>query len=201
MKTAVAEINGVGAISFSRQHDAPRIEGESHDAHDARTWREKLHYDPKTLEAYIPGIMLKFALDYTAKQIGIQIQGRGKKTWASVFQSGVICPDRMMLGVKKDQVEHITIQCNPKGIRGGQGRVPRRFPIIQEWGGTATFLILNDMIDEYIFRTHLVKAGQFCGLGRYAPRVGGHLGRFGVGQIIWHDEAVEVLPHPKSKAA
>jgi hypothetical protein len=31
--------------------------------------------------------MLKFALDYTSKQLGIQIAGRGKKTWASVFRA------------------------------------------------------------------------------------------------------------------
>lgn len=189
MKTAVVEIKGIGAISFSRKHDLPKLEGESHADYDERTWREKCHYDAKTREIFAPGIMLKFALDYTSKQLGIQIAGRGKKTWASVFQSGVICPDRMMLGIKLDDVKRITIQANADGRRGSGTRVPRHFPILDEWGGTCTFLILNDMITEDVFKLHLVKAGQFCGLGRYAPRNGGHHGRFEVTQVLWHDEA------------
>lgn len=190
MKTAVVSIKGIGDISFSRKHDVAKMEGESHADYDERTWREKCHYDAKTREIFIPGIMLKFALDYTAKQLGIQVQGRGKKTWASIFESGVICPDKMMLGMKLDKIERITIQANADGRRGSGVRVPRHFPIMNEWGGTVQFLILNDMISEDMFRLHLVKAGQFCGLGRYAPRRGGHHGRFELEQMLWHDEAV-----------
>lgn len=190
MKTAVVSIKGIGDISFSRKHDAPKNEGESHADYDERTWREKCHYDSKTREIFIPGIMLKFALDYTAKQLGIQVAGRGKKTWASIFESGVICPDKMMLGMSVDKIERITIQANADGRRGSGVRVPRHFPIMSDWGGTVQFLILNDMITEDMFRLHLVKAGQFCGLGRYAPRRGGHHGRFEVEEMLWHDEAV-----------
>ena len=190
MKTAVVSIKGIGDISFSRKHDAPKNEGESHADYDERTWREKCHYDAKTREIFIPGIMLKFALDYTAKQLGIQVAGRGKKTWASIFESGVICPDKMMLGMSVDKIERITIQANADGRRGSGVRVPRHFPIMSDWGGTVQFLILNDMITEEMFRLHLVKAGQFCGLGRYAPRRGGHHGRFEVEEMLWHDEAV-----------
>ena len=190
MKTAVVSIKGIGDISFSRKHDAPKNEGESHADYDERTWREKCHYDSKTREIFIPGIMLKFALDYTAKQLGIQVAGRGKKTWASIFESGVICPDKMMLGMKVDDIPRITIQANADGRRGSGVRVPRHFPIMSDWGGTVQFLILNDMITEDMFRLHLVKAGQFCGLGRYAPRRGGHHGRFEVEDMLWHDEAM-----------
>lgn len=190
MKTAIAEIKGVGAISFSRQHETPKLEGEADDAHDLRTWRERAHYDGKTGECFVPGVMFKFALDYTAAQLGLKIKGRGIKTWRTVFESGVICADRLMLGVKKDQLDMIGVQCNPQGKRGGGGRVLRRFPIIHDWGGTIEFMILNDMITEDVFKLHLVKAGQFCGLGRYAPRNRGHHGRFEVCNMVWHDEAM-----------
>lgn len=192
MKTAVAELEGVGAISFSYRHEKPMLEGESHADYDQRTWREKLHYDGKTKEAFIPGMMLKFALDYTAAQLGIKIPGRGTKTWAKIFQSGIICPDRMMLGIKRDDVESITIQANADGRRGSGKRVPRIFPIINNgWKGTVTFYILNDMITEDILNTHLTRAGQFCGLGRFAPRVGGFHGRFNVKELLWHDEIAD----------
>jgi hypothetical protein len=192
MKTAIAALEGIGAISFSYRHEKPMLEGESHGDYDQRTWREKLHYDPTTKEIFVPGMMLKFALDYTAQQLGIKIQGRGIKTWHKIFQSGVICPDRMMLGINYDKVESITIQANADGRRGSGKRVPRIFPIINNgWSGEATFLILNDMITEDIFRLHLIKAGQFCGLGRYAPRVGGYHGRFNVKELLWQDEVAE----------
>lgn len=191
MKTVVAEIKGVGAISFSRHHASAALEGESPDALDARTWREKLHYDGGTLEAQIPGIMLKFALDYTAGQLGLKIKGRGNKTWASVFKSGVLCLEPVGLGIKRDEVECITVMCHPQGRRGPGPRVPRRFPIVHQWRGTTSFLILNDSITEEIFRFHLTRAGEFCGLGRYAPRNGGDKGRFAVQDLLWQDHVLE----------
>lgn len=191
MKTAIAQLAGVGAISFSRFHDMPKIEGESHDAYEKRTWREKCHYDPKSTEVYIPGIVLKFALDWTAAQVGLKVIGRGRKTWATIFKSGVLCADPVMLGVKRDAVAGVPVRCHPQGRRGPGARVMRMFPIVENWLGTATFMILDDTIDEKIFKSHLVKAGQFCGLGRYAPRNGGHHGRFSVTEVLWQDEAVE----------
>ncbi len=198
MKTALVEIAGVSTLSMSRKHDEPKLEGESHEDYDIRTWREHLHYDPTTLECFIPGIQLKFALDYTARQVGLKIPGRGTKTWATVFESGVICPDTIKLGVKRDDVAMVAINAHADGRRGSGKRVTRRFPMIPVWGGTCTLLILNDMITEEVLRLHLVKAGQFCGLGRFAPRNGGFNGRFEVRNLLWHDEAELVLPAKKA---
>lgn len=199
MKTAISQMEGVGALSFSFRHMAEMLEGESHADYDTRTWTLKCHHDAETKQVFVPGMMLKFSLDYTAAQLGIRIPGRGIKTWAKVFQSGVICPDRMMLTrmdnetpILLDEVDSITIQANADGRRGSGKRVPRIFPLVNGgWTGTATFLILNDMITEPIFKLHLEKAGQFCGLGRYAPRVGGYHGRFDVKELVWQDEVAE----------
>lgn len=192
MKTAIAEIKGLAAISFSRRYDmdVPRLEGESHAAYDERNWREHLHYNPKTREAFVPGVQFKRALDYTARQLGIRIPGRGAKTWASIFESGVLCTADMPLGLKVEDIGSIGVMCNSKGRRGGSLDVQRRFPIIYDWGGTVAFTILNDMIDEHIFRLHLERAGEFCGLGRYAPRNAGTHGRFTVEEVLWQDAAV-----------
>ena len=140
-------------------------------------------------ECFVPGTQLKKALDYTSAQLGIRIKGRGTKTWAAVFKSGVICADRVMLGVHKDKVDMVGVLCSATGKPGG-AQVLRRFPLIHDWGGTVTFMILNDMITEDIFRLHLEKSGQFCGLGRYAPRNGGHHGRFQVAGLVWDDEVL-----------
>ena len=71
-----------GAISFSRQHGTPKLEGEADDAHDLRNLREReAIMMGKTGECFVPGVMFKFALDYTAAQLGLKIKGRQNKTW------------------------------------------------------------------------------------------------------------------------
>lgn len=203
MKTAVVDILGVGAVSFSRRHETPFLEGENHDAHDKRTWKEKLHYQKDTGYVYIPGICFKFALDWTAKQVGMKIAGRRGKTWGSVFQSGVTCTEDMLLygapitkGNKdgiwtKDDVLSVPIWAHSNGRRGSASRVPRIFPILEPWYGTTMFYIMDDTIDEAIFVHHLIKAGQINGMGRYAARVGGTHGRFEVTRCSWQDDAEE----------
>jgi len=188
MKIVTAELSGT-SISFSRQHEEPKLEGENADDYDHRTWRHKLHYDNKG-EIFIPGIMLKFALDYTAKTLGMKIQGRGNKQWATIFNSGILCTDPIMLGINKNKIKNISVMCNPKGIRGGGSRVPRRFPLIDTgWKGLVQLFVVNDEITQTILELHLERAGQICGLGRYAARVGGSHGRFIVSEFVWDDQA------------
>lgn len=189
MKTAIVTIKGENQISFSKRHDAPMYEGENRDAHDERTWREHLHYDEKSLECYIPGIQLKLALDWTASQLGLKVEGRGNKTWATIFRSGVMCPDRVMLGIKRDDVQSVKIRANSRGKRGGSLDITRRYPVIAPWSGVAQFYVFDDTINERIFALHLDRAGKLCGVGRFSPRNGGFLGRFEVAEMLWQDEA------------
>ena len=193
MKTAVASLEGVGCISFSRRHDEPKLEGELDDAYEERTWREKLHYDSQTNEIFVPGIAVKFCLDQAAKQLGLKVPGKGNTGWANKFKSGVLCPDRMMLGVEKNAVKSVSIYCHPQGYRSPGKRVLRTFPLLETWQGTVTFMVLDDLITEEVFRLHLGKAGQFCGLGRFAPRVGGYHGRFDVAELLWHDAVLDAV--------
>lgn len=203
MKTAIAELESISPISFSRRYDeiddspdAQRREGEKVADHEKRTWRYKCHYDEQTREVIIPGVQFKMALDWTARQLGLKIGGRGLKTWATMFQSGVICIEPLGLGVKMDEVKCVRFYCNSQGRRGGKLDVMRHFPIVDSWKGTVTFTIIDDTITEDIFALHLQRAGEVCGLGRYAPRNGGFLGRFAVKEVLWQDEAV-----PLGKAA
>ncbi len=194
MKTALVEIRGVAPISFSRNFDDgtnPKREGESHDAYDQRLWRERAHYDKKTREVFIPGIAFKFSLDNVAKQLGLKIQGRGNKTWKSLFESGIICPYPVNLGVKVDDLESIRVYVNADGIRGSSKRVWRTFPILHEWGGMITFFIVNDEINQDIFRRHIEMAGKIDGIGRYRAGRGGLYGRYEITDFVWQDEVAE----------
>lgn len=209
MKTAIIEIQGLAPLSGSRNHGAPKKEGESHADYDARTWRDKMHAHPDG-RCYVPGIALKFALDWTTQQLGMKIQGRGNKTWASIFAAGVLCPEPIDLlspapsraltsndvpdpnrkvPVMKDVIEGVNVYCDATGRRGSSSKVWRRFPIVHQWSGMATFLIVNDEITETIFRHHLEMCGRICGLGRYRAQKGGEFGRFRLTAFEWQDEA------------
>lgn len=192
MKTALATLKSVTPVSFSRRydHEVPLLEGETKAAYDDRTWRHRA-YSNADGEVILPAIWFKKSLDWTAAEIGLRIAGRGTKTWSKPFAAGVICLDDIPTGIKLDDVKGVKLPCNSEGRRGGKLDVFRTFPVIPEWEGVVTFAVLNDTIDETVFKLHLVKSGQLCGIGRWAPRNAGMNGRFEVVDVAWQDEARE----------
>lgn len=184
MQFVTAHLRGVSNMSHSRQHRIEMKEKESHDAYEKRTWLEKLHYDEKTGEAFVPPMALKMALAEAAKFRGEQIPGKGKATYTKHFEAGVLCMDPMMLGINKADIKGEWINANSDGVRGSGKRVQRCFPCIPSgWTGAAKFIILDDTITADVFERVLKEAGQFIGLGRFRPRNGGFYGRFVVDRI------------------
>jgi hypothetical protein len=189
MKVITAQLRGVSAMSQSRMHDVTKEPKETHDDHERRTWREKMHYDAEG-EIFIPPMALKMALTEAAKMTGRQIPGRGKSTYTKHFEAGVLCMDPVPIGVRKDEVEGEWINANSDGVRGSGKRVKRCFPHIPTgWKGTAKFLILDETITPTVLEEHLREAGSFVGIGRFRPRNGGYYGRFVVEkvQVSEHD--------------
>lgn len=184
-KTATAHLIGVSPYSPSRAHSAPKEPRETADAYEQRTWREKAHYDDKTREAFIPAMSFKMALDSAAQMLGLKIPGKGNSTYSKFFKSGVLVLEPAMLGVKVDDMRGIRIHANADGKRGGNKRVWRTFPTVDEWSATVVFHVLAPEITEDIFRDHLVQAGSFVGVGRYRPQNGGTNGRFSLGKLEW----------------
>jgi hypothetical protein len=209
MKTAIAELVGIAPISFSRNPNEPKFEGEEPDAFDKRTWRDKAYAHPDG-RVYIPGVVLAKAIKSTAKAMGEKVPGAGSKRWGGVFLSGIMCPDPIdilvpapskivttdtqpstdrRVPVMKDEIAFVDVYCDAQG-RPGTGKVWRRFPIVQPpWYGIATLIVTNDKISEAVLRKHLDMCGVINGLGRYRPQNGGDFGRFTVAQLEWQDEA------------
>jgi len=71
------------------------------------------------------------------------------------------------------------------GLAGSGKRVTKCFPRIPEWEASGEFIILDNIIDEEVFRMMLKHAGTFIGLGRWAPRNAGLYGRFAVKNVTW----------------
>lgn len=189
MKASVATvtIKGISPLSHSRQHDMPMLEGESRDAYDARTWREKLNVSPMTGAVIIPAHGMHQALASAAKYTGKQIPGQGKKTWTAKFTTGIAILSEIDTGLSPEAATVIVISANADGVRGSGKRVPRRFPIFYEWSATFEVHILDPIITEPVFREMLEIAGMFIGIGRFRPEKGGQNGRFRIEAIDWQD--------------
>lgn len=186
MKIAIATLKSISPYSQSRKHNAPKLDKESHEAYDKRTWREKCTYDDKGI-IHIPQMAFKFCLDRAAAMLGLKVKEKGQSTWKKHFVSGVLVLESMSTGIHKDKVASQTLSVHANGQRGSGKRVDRTFPLIPEWSGKVTFHILDDTITEEIFEQHLREAGNLVGVGRFRPENGGYYGRFAVVKIEWRE--------------
>ena len=184
MHTAIARLKSLSPYSQSRFHNTPKLDKESADNYEKRTWRAKAHTNE---EGYvvIPGLAFKNCISEAAKYLGIQIPGKGKSTYTKHFEAGVLCLGELVLSVKADDVPGAWYFVPASGKRGDGKRVMRCFPEIASWSGEITFHIFDDTITESVFRQHLEQAGQFIGIGRFRPRNNGFFGRFVVEELLW----------------
>ena len=187
LRTASAVLEGISPYSQSRYHDTPRLnDKETPEAFDRRTWREHAHYDPQTREVYIPAMSVKFAVAEAARRLAIK--KKGQQTYTKNMLSGILVPANIPLGVKVDDLKEERFFANLDGIRGGQKRGMRGYPIVPAgWRATAEIMILDEAIPEEIVERCLAEAGNLIGIGRFRPEKGGFLGRFVVKSIKWRN--------------
>src|SRR5215475_8935018 len=70
MYRAIVTIKGMAPYSQSRQHRTDFLAGESQEAYDLRTWREKCNYD-KDGNVFVPAMAFKQGMDIAAKRLAI----------------------------------------------------------------------------------------------------------------------------------
>lgn len=184
MRQVKVNIESMSPYSQSRMHDAPRLNKETHEDYEKRTWREKANYDDNGI-IFIPAMAFKQALDAAAKKLGEQIPGKGKSTYTKHFVADVICDANVSLGVMKEDVPGVTINANSDGIRGSGKRVKRTFPVIAKWQAMACFTILDDTVTPDVFERTLIASGMGIGIGRFRPEKGGLNGRFRPTNFEW----------------
>ena len=180
MKTYEAHIKSAAPATFSRQHNADKESGESHDAYEKRTWREKLTFADNNIDAIINPMAFKFAISSAARKRGEKIAGKGNKTWAKLFDSGILIMQAVPLGVTRETVAGLSISVNADGVRGGGKRVMRTFPIVRQWEGKLVIHVLDDEITGDILRKYVDEAGKFIGIGQFRPENLGTNGRWEV---------------------
>lgn len=192
MKRCQVYIENVPGSPYSQSagHQTPKLDRESHDDYDIRTWQEKCTVNQGG-QICIPAMALKQAIDTAAYKLGVKVEGRRGATYKNFFASGFFCEGDVPIAngkalSKKDAVMK-TISANADGIRGSGKRVTRRFPEFNKWSGVASFTITDDIITKEIFETHLRACGMIVGIGRFRPEKGGTNGRFRVTKIGWEE--------------
>lgn len=184
MKVITTTLKSTSPIQYSKFHDTPKKDKETHDAHEQRTWRERTHYDPTTRKAFIPGVWFKKALETGAKFLSLQIPGKGKSTYTKHFVAGIMVIDNIGLPVTVEEIDGINLHVPSNGVKGDGKRVKKTFPVVNEWEGVLDFHILDDTITEAVFLEVLKHCGMFNGVGSFRPQNGGWYGRF---EVVEHE--------------
>ncbi len=182
MRQIIARLKSASPYSQSRFHGEPKLEKETSDKYEKRTWAQKMHVTDDGY-VFIPPMAFKNCISECAKYISVQIPGKGKATYTKHFEAGVLVMDPLVLDVKAEDVPGDWLHVPSDGRRGGSKRVLKCFPRIKQWCGDVIFYILDDTITEEVFQYHLDQAGKFIGIGRFRPRNNGFYGRFEVEEI------------------
>jgi hypothetical protein len=176
--------------SQSAQHDTPFLDRESHEDYDARTWRNHCTTNREGIVC-IPAMANKQCIDTAAYKLGEKVPGRRGATFKTFFASGFFCDADAPISngkpLKPEDADMVIISANPGGKRGGQGRVPRRFPEFKKYAAIIPFTIIDDLLTQQIFEQHVKAAGMIVGIGRFRPENGGTNGRFRPTKFEWKE--------------
>jgi hypothetical protein len=178
-------MESVSPYSQSQYYQTERLERETPDDYEKRTWRDRISTNVDGY-VFIQPMAFKKSLDAGAKFAGERIKGKGQATYSKRFLAGVLVVEPLVLPVKKTDVVGDWLFVPSDGVSGSGKRVPKCFPVIPSWKGTVEYLILDDgTINEDVFeRTHR-EAGTFVGIGRFRPERGGFYGRYRATKFEW----------------
>jgi hypothetical protein len=184
MRNVIVTIEGISPYSQSKHHTTPKEGQETADAHERRTWRNRMHTDSAG-RVTIPPMAFKNGLVSAAKFLGLKIKGAGNKTYTKRFESGVLCMEPMTLDVLAADVPAEELFVPSDGVRGSGKRVTKLFGKIDAWGGSVPIVVIDEALTTEIVEQHLEAMGMYIGLGRFRPEKNGFYGRFAIKRTDW----------------
>jgi hypothetical protein len=185
MRQVKVKVRGLSPLGFSKHYEVPKLEKESPDAYELRTWRNRLHTD-KEGQVVISAMHWKNMLRDVGKFLGEKVPGKKGGTFTKHFLSGILVVDPSPLGIAAADVPFERIFVPADGVTGSGKRVWKNFPVIHDWATEVVIYILDDTITQSVFERHMVQAGQFIGIGFFRPARGGNKGRFEVLEFKWN---------------
>jgi len=168
----------------SRAVRTSRLDKETHDDHERRTWRERAHVDSAG-HMCMPGVAFKHAVAAAAKHCALQIPGRGKSTYTKHFERGLLVVDQIVLPDLVADLPALWLYLPSDGVPGSGKRVWKCFPHVETWEGVLSWAVIDPMLTQEVFTRVLGEAGKFIGVGFFRPERRGHWGRFTVEEVEW----------------
>ena len=104
MKVAIVTLKSISPYSQSRAHETEKLNRETPDEFEKRTWREKCHVNSAG-HITIPAMAFKQSLDKAASMLGMKVPGKRAATYTKFFLSGVMVLEPLALPVKKADVK------------------------------------------------------------------------------------------------
>lgn len=199
MIIATAHIELVTPYCQSRFHNTPKLNKESADAYEKRTWRERLHVDEND-QIVIPGLAFANCIKNAARHLKQQIPGKGKTQWTKYFEAGIVVLEDIPTGVMKHEAIEKQMFVPSTGVRGDGKRVMKSYPILVPTEKspiklTVPFRINDETITAEVFAYHLMQAGSLIGVGSFRVANCGTFGQFDVLNIDWEEfESANALP-------
>jgi hypothetical protein len=182
-RSAKVKFEGVTAYSASAVLLTQKEKKEGDWDFEQRIWRERLNVDSDGC-GVIPAMAFKNMLDTAAKRYPTKLKGTA--TFTKFFVSGVLVEHPFRLeGVTRENVKAEKLYVPSQGVKGGEKRVWKLFPIVHKWGGDIVFTVLEDSITEEVFEDTIKQAFPFVGLGRFRPERGGLNGRARLVSVTW----------------
>ena len=190
MRTATVELESASPYSSSGVHQTPKLDKETHDDYEKRTWRERILVNDQN-QIIIPPTAFTNGLSDTARFMPKTIPGRRGATYTKYVESGLLVMDPVVLHgpnnkpIPKDEVKGEWRFVPADGRTGGGRRVWKCFALIPQWKGTLTLYVVHDLLTPPIIEEYFNEMGLFIGLGRFRPQKRGFYGRFTVKKVSW----------------
>jgi hypothetical protein len=196
MQTAIAKLELISPYCQGRYHGEPKLNKENSPDYERRTWKERLHYDAKSKEIFVPALAFSNSIKEAAKYLSKQIPGKGKSTYTKHFDAGVSVIDDVFTGKTIDDAVEKQMFVPSDGRKGGGSRVMKSYPLLMPpLELSVEYCITDDTITPEVFADTLQQSGNLIGIGSFRIRNGGVFGRYRVIEIDWSEsKAASVLP-------
>lgn len=185
---AVVHLESSTPYSQSRFIMSTKPSKMKHDEWEEQSWRQRgweITTGPDKGKMYIPAQQFKNALIEAAKYLGMKVRGKGQATYTKHFTSGILIENDLVLPVKLAECEADTVMVSADGKPGGAKKVMKHFPLVQQWEGALTFIVIDETIDREVFEQHMIHAGALVGIGRWRRSKNGRYGAFRIAKIDW----------------
>ena len=182
IKELKIKFSSLSPVLFCKHINAEKLEGETPQQQEERTWKQRAHYDSLG-KVMIPGFMLQSSLEPAAKLLGKRVNnakmGKALTHYIRLIQiTGDICTP-----ITESTLEGKIAFVSANGQVGGS-KVPRTYPIIPKWEGVliVSYPTIGNVLNDDLVMEHLQVAGNFIGVGHWRPGAPscGNFGRFSV---------------------